>query len=441
MTNGKRIVLSTFGSFGDIHPYVAIALELKARGHHPVIATSEVYREKMDVAGIEFVPIRPDMPSYHEPEKLIKLSTELIDQKTGTERVVELFSGNLREVYDDLNAAVEGADLLVTHLLPFVGPIVAQKRGLPWVSTVLAPVSFFSAYEPPVAPQMPSLYHFVKLSPVLGRLFRRVAKYRMDQMLKAVYQLRADLGMPRGQQALLDGQHSPQRVLSLFSPVIGRPQPDWPPNTLVTGFAFYDRRDYFGQTEMQPELLRFLDDGPPPIVFTLGSSAFWVAENFYRDSLKAAQALGRRALLLIGHQRNMPGESLPQGIAAFEYAPFEQVFPRAAAIVHSGGIGTTGQALKSGKAQLVVPHAHDQFDNAARVVRLGCARSLPRPRYNAASAINELAALFADRNYSANAGEIGLQVQKENGAAAAADAIEELLIPDRMRVLEHVAGH
>ncbi|HKO45098.1 MAG TPA: glycosyltransferase [Pyrinomonadaceae bacterium] len=441
MTSGKRIVLSTFGSFGDIHPYVAIAHELKARGHQPVIATSEVYREKMDVAGIEFVPIRPDMPSYDQPDELIKLSADLIDQKTGTERVMELFTGNLREVYDDLNAAVDGADLLVTHLLPLVGPIVAQKRGLPWVSTVLAPVSFFSAYEPPVAPQMPSLYHFVKLSPVLGKLFRRVAKFRMDQMLKAVYQLRAELGMPHGEQPLLDGQHSPQRVLALFSRVIGRPQPDWPPNTIVTGFAFYDRRDYFGDTETQPELLRFLDDGPPPIVFTLGSSAFWVAENFYRDSLKAAQALGHRALLLIGHQRNMPGDSLPPGIAAFEYAPFEQVFARAAAIVHSGGIGTTGQALKAGKAQLVVPHAHDQFDNAARVVRLGCGRSLPRPRYNAASATKELAALLGERSYSIRAEEVGLQVQKENGAAAAADAIESLLNTERMRELEHAAGY
>ncbi|HEY5884131.1 MAG TPA: glycosyltransferase [Pyrinomonadaceae bacterium] len=441
MANGKRIVLSTFGSFGDIHPYVAIALELKARGHHPVIATSEVYREKMDVAGIDFVPIRPDMPSYDEPERLIRLSNDLIDPKTGTERVIELFTGNLREVYDDLDAAVEGADLLVTHLLPLVGPIVAQKRGLPWVSTVLAPVSFFSAYEPPVPPQMPALYHFVQLSPVLGKLFRRIAAYRLDHMTEAVYRLRAELGLSRGQQPLLDGQHSPQRVLALFSSVIGQPQPDWPPNTLVTGFALYDRRDYFGQTEMEPELLRFLDAGPPPIIFTLGSSAFWVAENFYRDSLKAAQALGKRALLLIGHQRNRPEYPLPDGVVAFEYAPFEQVFPRSAAIVHSGGIGTTGQALKSGRAQLVVPHAHDQFDNAARVVRVGCGRSLTRPRYNAASATKELAALLDDAKYASRAAEVALQVDRENGAAAAADAVEEILTTEGMRELEHVAGH
>ncbi len=441
MTDGKRIVLSTFGSFGDIHPYVAIALELKARGHRPVIATSEVYREKMDVAGVEFVPIRPDMPSFDEPDKLIKLSTELIDPKTGTERVIELFTGNLTEVYDDLNDAVEGADLLVTHLLPLVGPIVAQKRGLPWISTVLAPVSFFSAYDPPVPPQMPALYHFVKLSPVLGKLFRRIAAYRLDHMMEAVYRLRADLGLPRGEQPLLEGQHSPQRVLALFSSTVGQPQLDWPPQTRVTGFAFYDKRDYFDQTEMEPELLRFLESGPAPIIFTLGSSAFWVAENFYRDSLKASQELGRRALLLIGHQRNMPGESLPGGVAAFEYAPFDQVFPRAAAIVHSGGIGTTGQAMKSGRPQLVVPHAHDQFDNAARVVRLGCGRSLPRPRYNAATVTKELNTLFGDPSYESRAREVGLKVHKENGAAAAADAIEELLTPDRMRELEHVAGH
>src|SRR3954468_11273970 len=98
---GKRIVLSTFGSFGDIHPYVAIALELKARGHRPVIATSEVYREKMDAAGLEFFPGRPNMPSHDEPEEVTKLAIDLIEARTGTQKVLELFTNNLRDVYDD----------------------------------------------------------------------------------------------------------------------------------------------------------------------------------------------------------------------------------------------------------------------------------------------------------------------------------------------------
>lgn len=428
MTLGKRIVLSTFGSFGDIHPYVAIALELKARGHTPVIATAEVYREKMEAAGIEFFPVRPDMPSYDEPDELSRLAAELIDAKGGTEKVLELFTLNLHEVYEDLNAAVDGADLMLTHPLPLVGPLVAQKRKLPWVSSILAPISFFSAYDPPVPPQMPSLHHLLRLSPIIGRLFYRLASARLDKTMGPVYSLRAELGLPRGEQPLLAGQHSPQMVLALFSSTLGKPQPDWPKNTRVTGFPFYDRRDYFGEGEMQPKLSRFLDHGPPPIVFTLGSSAFWVAKDFYRDSIKAAQALGQRALLLIGHERNMPAGTLPEGVAAFEYAPFGEVLPRALAVVHQGGVGTTGQAMRAGRPELILPHAHDQFDNAWRVVRIGCGRAIPRPRYNAETAIAELKALLGNTDYFSRASEVGRQVQNENGAGAAADAIEEVTL-------------
>jgi rhamnosyltransferase subunit B len=441
MIEGKRIVLSTFGSFGDIHPYIAIALEVKARGHSPVIATSEVYREKMDAAGLEFFPVRPDMPSYDQPDELTRLASELVDAKGGLEKVIELFTLNLREVYEDLDRAVAGADLLLTHPLPLVGPIVAQQRKLPWVSSVLAPISFFSAYDPPMPPQMPALYHLLKLSPIFGRLFHRIASHKLEKIMAPVYSLRAELGMPRGQQPLLEGQHSPAQVLALFSSVFGKPQPDWPPNTRVTGFPFYDRRDFFGEDKVQPELFQFLSEGSPPIVFTLGSSAFWVAKDFYRDSIRAAQALGHRALLLIGHQRNLPSDPLPQGIAAFEYAPFGEVFPRALAVVHPGGVGTTGQGLRSGRPVLIVPHAHDQFDNAARVVRLGCGRAMPRPRYNTETAIRELEALLKDIDYTIKAGEIGRQVQSEDGASAAADAIEEVLTTSTTPELDYAAGY
>lgn len=441
MSQGKRIVLSTFGSFGDIHPYIAIALELRARGHSPVMATSEVYREKMDAVGLELRRVRPDLPSYDEPDELSRLSVELMEPRGGTEKVIELLMPNLKEVYEDLYAAVAGADLLLTHPLPLVGPIVAQKRGLPWISSVLAPISFFSSYDPPIFPQMPALYHVQRRSVAFSRLIYRIASYKLEKIMKPVYRLRAELGLPRGTQPLLAAQHSPARVLALFSSVLAKPQPDWPPNTRVTGFAFYDRWDFFGETEMQPELRKFLDDGPAPIVFTLGSSAFWVAKDFYRDSIKAAQELGQRALLLIGHARNLPTEPLPKGVAAFEYAPFSQVLPRALAIVHQGGVGTTGQGLRSGRPVLIVPHAHDQFDNAARVVRLGCGRSIARPRYNARNATRELAELLGSQDYFTNAAAVGRQVQNENGAGAAADAIEEVLNAKTTPELDYVASH
>jgi UDP:flavonoid glycosyltransferase YjiC (YdhE family) len=311
--------------------------------------------------------------------------------------------------------------------LPLVGPIVARMRRLRWVSSVLAPISLFSAYDPPVLPQLPGLHHLLTLHPAIARGFYRLVRSQLDKLIAPVYDLRAELGLPRGEQPLMAGQHSPGCVLALFSRVLAVPQLDWPKHTVVTGFPFYDRRDFFGETETPPGLIEFLDAGTPPIIFTLGSSAFWVAKNFYRDSAVAAGALGRRALLLIGHARNLPAGPLPDGVAAFEYAPYSEVLPRACAIVHQGGVGTTGQGLRSGKPVLILPHAHDQFDNAARVSRLGCGRVLPRPHYSAESAISELRALLDDARYAERAAETALIVRQENVARAAADAIERML--------------
>jgi UDP:flavonoid glycosyltransferase YjiC (YdhE family) len=271
----------------------------------------------------------------------------------------------------------------------------------------------------------------MKLSPLFARAVIRLAVFKLDKLMKPVYRLRAELGLPRGSQPLLSGQHSPTLVLALFSSVIARPQRDWPANTRVTGFPFYDRRDFFAETDAPPGLMESLAAGPPPIVFTLGSSAFWVAKDFYRDSITAAQAVGQRALLLIGHARNLPPQPLPDGVAAFEYAPYGKVLPQARVIVHQGGVGTTGQGLRSGRPVLIVPHAHDQFDNAARVERLGCGRIMPRPRYNAATATKELRALLENPGYATKAEEVSKQVRSENGAGAAADAIEEVLSQSR----------
>ncbi|MEY2505211.1 MAG: rhamnosyltransferase subunit, partial [Verrucomicrobiota bacterium] len=263
--------------------------------------------------------------------------------------------------------------------------------------------------------------------PLISRGVMRLATFKLDRLMEPVYRLRAELGLPRGEQPLFAGQHSPTKVLALFSKVLAEPQRDWPPNTCVTGFPFYDRRDFFGEGEAAREVLEFLDAGPPPIVFTLGSSAFWVARNFYRDSITAAQALGRRALLLIGHSSNLPPAALPDGVAAFEYAPYSEVLPRACAIVHQGGVGTTGQGLLSGKPVLILPHAHDQFDNAARMVRLGCGRALARPRFNAETGTRELRSLLDNGSYLERAVEVAGVVRQERGASVAADEIEKVL--------------
>ena len=416
-----RIILTTFGSFGDIHPYMALALELQRRGHQPVIATSELYREKMSACGFEFVAIRPNIPPPQEQD--LETMTRVMEPRTGSQFLLkEMLLPYVREGYEDLLAAVEGADLLLTHPITFAGPLVAQKTGIPWVSSVLAPCSFFSAYDPPVPPFWRWSRHIKLLGPaVVSAFFRQVIRMYPH---RAYDQFREELGLPDRGSPVFAGQHSPALVLALFSQLFGQPQPDWPPNTHVTGFAFYDGRH---ELEMPPALIEFLDAGPPPIVFTLGSSAVWVARDFYRESIAAAKLLGRRAVLLIGDERNRLDKVDSSDMIAVNYAPFEALLPRAAAMVHHGGVGTTSQGLRAGIPTLIVPFAFDQPDNAEHAARLGGSRTLLRPKYKAARVAKELSLLLEQPGYAANAKTVGEQLRRENGAAVACDLLEAVL--------------
>ena len=420
----KRIVLATHGTLGDLHPYLAIALELRARGHQPVIATSEYYRQKIEATGLAFHPLRPDF-SFDDKE----LHWRFIEPKRGLERIIrEFILPSLRDSYADLSAAVQrdgGADLLISQLLIFAAPLVAEKLGVRWVSTELQPGAFMSAYDPPVLAPMPALAKLRGLGPTFHRGLFGFAKLIGRRWSEPVYELRKELGLPRGNDPLFEGRNSPHLILALFSLVLAEPQRDWPANTRVTGFPFYDENDL----RLSSELVDFLDHREAPIVFTLGSSVVWAAGNFYDESIAAATSLGKRALLIIGHDPiNQPREPLPPGVIAVDYAPYAQVFPHASVIVHQGGIGTTAQALRAGKPMIVVPWGGDQYDNAARIERLSVGLTITRKRYNRDRAALALKRLIEDSNYAKLAEALGRRVREEAGVHAACNAVEEQLM-------------
>ena len=423
MNTGKRIVLTTHGTLGDLHPYLAIALELQKRGHNPVIATSEYYCRKIEAAGVEFHAIRPDI-SFDDKE----LHRRLIEPKRGMERAIrEFMLPVLRATYDDLLAVVQkdgGADLIISQILIFAAPLIAEKTGIRWVSTELQPAAFMSAYDPPVLAPFPALAKLRGLGSTFHSALFRFAKLTARSWSEPVRQLRRELGLIPGKDPLFEGRNSPHLVLALFSRVFAEPQPDWAANTLVTGFPFYDENG----SSLAPELAQFLDEGEPPIVFTLGSSAIWDAGNFYVESVAAAQKLGRRAVLLVGSDPlNQPSQPLPKNVIAAHYAPYAQIFPRASVIVHQGGIGTTGQGLRAGKPMLVMPYGGDQYDNGARIERLGAGRTIMRKQYTARRAAARLKQLLDNSSYRERAADLGQRVQAENGVRVACDAIEEQL--------------
>ena len=193
MSIGKRIVLNTWGSFGDVHPYLAIALELRARGHRPVVATMEVYREKIEDAGLELAPVRPNIPQPKEQSP--ELIEKIMEPRTGPQFLMEeIVYPAVRDAYQDLLIAVEGADILITHPAAPAGPLVGRKTGMPWISTVLAPLSFFSVYDPPIPPVMQwTTKVFSLLGPRFLKLFFDVMK--SEYKAKPVAEFRAELGL------------------------------------------------------------------------------------------------------------------------------------------------------------------------------------------------------------------------------------------------------
>lgn len=424
-----RIVLTTFGSLGDLHPYLAIARELKRRGHRPLIATSEMYREKICGEGIDFFPVRPDLPSPEDSGPLIE---RVMHPTRGPEFLFRhLLMPHLRDSYADLSEACREADLFVTHPVTFAAPLVASQMKLRWVSSVLSPISLWSLHDPPTPPSFPILNLLLRSNKPANFALWKTARFLTARWLSPVMDLRNELGLPSTLKGhpLFEGQHSPASVLALFSASFGAPQPDWPKQTRVCGFCFFDRQSAAAadQSTLTPAMQRFVDSGLAPIVFTLGSAAVFAARDFFRESQIAARQLRRRAIFVLGEERNRPPLALTEDELVLSYAPYSTLFPHAAIVVHQGGIGTTAQALRAGVPQLIMPFSHDQPDNAARITRLEVGRTLPRSRYNARRAARELGAILAQSKYFERAQTLAAQIKSENGSVTACDEIESML--------------
>jgi UDP:flavonoid glycosyltransferase YjiC (YdhE family) len=259
----------------------------------------------------------------------------------------------------------------------------------------------------------------------MGRVIKRLARFVSRKWPHPIYDLRRELGLERGENPLFDAKHSPYLVLALFSEVLGTAQKDWPENTRITGFCYYDSDA--GNAALPANLEKFLGSGPAPVVFTLGSAAVLAAGKFYEFSAKAAVRLGIRAVLLIGSdQRNRPRQELPETICVAEYAPYSALFNRAAMVVHQGGVGTTAQCLKAGKPMLIMPYSHDQPDNGRRMRRLQVARVIQRGNYTPVRVARKLKAMLEEPKFAERAAQVAGRLEHEDGVKAACDALEQL---------------
>jgi len=427
---GRHIVMATVGSQGDLFPFLAVGRELAARGHRVTIAAHSLHRQAVAEAGLDFLLAS----GIAEPDDKAAFAARAFHPWRGPRFVVrDMAAVDVAASHAALAPVCADADAIVTTTLAFAGQIIGETGRLAWLSGVLSPAIFLSAWDPP-ATGWSAFDAAVRRSPGRGIWLRRMAAWITASWTQPVRDFRMSLGLPAVSpwgDPFHEGQHARDGVLAMYSPVLGTLPPDAPSQATITGQCRYAPAG-----DVLPDTLAaFLDDGEPPIVFTLGSAAVHAGADFLRESIAAATSLGRRAVLLTGSpdMRARLPDPLPDGIAIEEYAPHGALFARAAVVVHHGGVGTTQEALRSGRPQLVVPHGFDQPDNAARVERLGVGRVLRASRYEAARAATLLNVLLTDADIAARAAHLATGIRSERGAVVAADAIEAAIAKRSMQ--------
>lgn len=429
-----NILIATFGSLGDLHPCLMLGQGLQARGHHVTLATDPFYRARVEATGLAFAPIRPALNFDDEA-----LQRRVLDPRWGSKVIInDIFMPAIVETYTDILPYMQAADLYINAPLTAGGMLAAEVTKTPWVGTVLTPMSLMSTTDPPTITAFPypnwvhQLPHAFKV-PLFQGLYRGFDAVSQP-WLKPYHRLRQSLGLPAKANPLFAGQFSPWLNLALLSPVLAPPQPDWPQSKQgsleATGFLYTDSPHWADEhPESAARLAAFLAAGPPPIVFTLGSSAVNCPGAFYQTSATVCQRLGERGILLAGRHASALSEQFAarNNLLVMDYAPHALVFPQAAVVVHQGGVGTTAQALRAGVPQLVVPFGFDQPDNARRVVGLGVGETLGPRQYSVRNAEQCLQRLLSESSYQYRAKLVAQDIAQEDGLTAACNKVEALL--------------
>ena len=415
-----RIIVAALGSYGDVHPFLAIGRELRRRGHEVIMIMPAMYESLTRKLGLEFA-------GAGTVEQFDQFSSqrELWDPVKGFGVIARGVGESMPWFYEPIvRNHRPGRTGLVMSTLLLAGRVAQETLGIRGVTVHLSPAVLRSKIDPPAAPPLPLSAKFPR---AWNRLVYRAADWLViDRMMGGpVNDFRRSLGLKPVKRIFNGWIHSPDRVIGLFPDWFAPPPADWPGQTVLTGFPLYDEADV---TPMDSVLEEFLDAGGAPIVFTPGS-AMKFGDHFFIEAVKTCKLLGRSGVLLSRYPHHLPG-NLPAEIRAVDFAPFSRLLPRCAAIVHHGGIGTAAQAMAAEIPQLVVTMAHDQPDNAARLKRLGIAVELPQTRFKAQRA-GELLAGLLDEGRKARCIAVQKKLAGERPLEQTVEIIEETLINTR----------
>lgn len=360
-----HVIVTAIGSAGDINPMLMFACELAKRAHDVEFIANGYFEEKVTKAGLKFLALG----SAELYQKAVD-DPRMWDPPRAFQAVWQTLNDSLKLNIELIEANMKSDTVLVGSTLAFASRLVQEKHHLKGSTVHLAPSCIISAHDPMAMPGMP----FVPNMPLAARhlLMSSIDRFFLDTTCKNdLNRIRNEYGLPPVKSVMRNWMHSTDQVIGAFPDWYAQPQPDWPPHTVLVGFPVYDRPE---DQSLSEELEQFLNAGEAPVIFTAGS-AMAHSKKHFETAVEAAASAGLRAVLVSAFPEQIPA-NLPSNILHVKYAPFSVLFPRACVVQHHGGIGTSIQGLAAGVPQLVTPFAHDQFDNAFRLSKIGVAREL-----------------------------------------------------------------
>jgi sterol 3beta-glucosyltransferase len=411
-----HITLLTYGSRGDVEPFVALGVGLMRAGYEVRLAAPAVFSSLASSRDMAFV----GLPG--SPERLVQ---GLVDAGgkgwPGMVRAASRYAVPLAtEVLEGARMACEDADGIVhSFLLTLAGHEIALERGIPDVSAQLFPVfSGTKAFPAVVFPDLPlgGAYRSITHG-IVNQVFWQTSRLLYGWIRRSNPQLPALTGWPFRR----DNDRSPP-ILYALSPRVVSPPQDWPDDRHVTGYWFLGEAPGWEPPE---ELMSFLKAGPPPVCIGLGSTVTRDQEGLSQIVVEALNRSGQRGVIA---GTRLAVQKDPENIFQTDYVPYSWLFPRAGAVVHHGGAGTTAKALRAGIPNVVVPFTSDQPFWGRRVHDLGAGpQPTPASRLSVKNLAKAIVEATEDREMRRSAQQLGVRIRAEDGVGEAVRLLRRYL--------------
>jgi len=356
-------IIFAAGSDGEIYPHLGLGLELMERGHHVLFITTFNYVEIARECGFEVLSIL-DSQEKQDFEKKTEGLGKLAKVKSYFNALADKASKLCEIVISRLD---EQTILIAPPFFYSIARLVHAKYNTPYISTVLAPCHVYSLKEPP---EFKSTRWFSRLPyPMRKLVFRCGELLIFDPFFRGLLKKQCrSLELPLPNHVISRWWYSPQKIVGLFYDWFCPAPKDWPKQLTLVGFPMFIPNE--NSRQLSEGLVKFLDSGPPPVIFNPGTET-QNPRDFFETALRIVQNLGVRGIFLTHLVDHLP--ELPETVWHESYPPFHLLLPRARALVHHGGIGTIALAMRAGIPQLVLPGWTDQLDNGKRAERIGCA--------------------------------------------------------------------